>query len=392
MIQGLTIYNGVRLQCDGSTLWATQKEIASLFGVERSVITKHIQNIFASGELQEASVCAPHAHTATDGKTYQTNLYNLELIIAVGFCVSSRKGIRFRQWANKVLQNHLIDVARGRGYKQKPETSGKPIESLPATSSSSAHTSTQTGRLAPSGGVQNAPRAPEETLPEITIHCADCRDIMASMADESIDCIITDPPYKLSPSRGFRGGFMGQPRGARGNVFENADVSPNDFFREFYRLLKAGGHCYVMSNNLNLPTFLNAGIVAGFHFIKSIIWKKGINICGRYYMSTYEHILFYCKPGRERDINECSTPDILDVPIRKKKDIDGNNIHDTEKPVELMEILVRNSTNVGETVIDPFAGIGATLVACQNLKRHAIGCEINQHYCDIIKQRLQKIL
>lgn len=98
-MNGLTIYNGVRLQCDGKTLWATQKEIASLFGVERSVITKHIHKIFASGELEEVSVCACGAHTATDGKTYQTNLYNLELIIAVGFFVSSRKGIRFRQRA-----------------------------------------------------------------------------------------------------------------------------------------------------------------------------------------------------------------------------------------------------------------------------------------------------
>ena len=88
---GLTIYNGVHLQCDGKTLWTTQKEIASLFGVERSVITKHIQHIFESEELQEASVCACGTHTATDGKTYQTNLYNLEVIITVGFCVVKQR-------------------------------------------------------------------------------------------------------------------------------------------------------------------------------------------------------------------------------------------------------------------------------------------------------------
>ena len=184
---------------------------------------------------------------------------------------------------------------------------------------------------------------------------------------------------------------MGAPKGASGTVFNYNDVSPTDFFPEFYRLLKPGAHCYVMCNNLNLPTFLNAGIGAGFRFLKSVIWNKGNRICGRFYMSCYEHILLFSKQGIDRDINDCGTPDILDVPAKKLKDEDGYNVHDTEKPVELMEILIRNSTNVGETVFDSFAGIGATLVACQNLGRNAIGCEIEQRYCDIIKQRLQEI-
>lgn len=387
-MNGLTIYNGVRLQCDGKTIWATQREIASLFGVERSVITKHIQHIFDSGELQEASACACVAHTAADGKTYQTNIYSLELIIAVGFCVSSRKGIRFRQWANKVLQQHLIDVARRRGYRQDAEIPAETMESLPAPPISSAHTNAQTEPCGPSGGVCNAPAV---TTPEIALHCADCRAVMAEMADESIDCIVTDPPYRLSHG-GDRGGFMGAPKGASGVVFDSNDIAPTDFFPEFHRLLKPGAHCYVMCNNLNLPAFLQAGIETGFRFLKSIIWNKGKRICGRFYMSCYEHVLLFSKLGIDRDINDCSTPDILNIPLKKQKDEDGYNVHDTEKPIELMEILVRNSTNTGETVLDPFAGIGATLIACQNLKRRAIGCEIEQRYCDIIRQRLQEVL
>jgi hypothetical protein len=70
-------------------LWLTQKATATLFGVERSVITKHIKNIFETGEQNENSVCAKIAHTAADGKNYQTNFYNLEMVIAVGYRVNS---------------------------------------------------------------------------------------------------------------------------------------------------------------------------------------------------------------------------------------------------------------------------------------------------------------
>ena len=72
------------------TVWLTQAKIAELFDIERSVITKHLKNIFESRELQEDSVCATFAHTAADGKTYQTKFYNLDAIISVGYRVNSR--------------------------------------------------------------------------------------------------------------------------------------------------------------------------------------------------------------------------------------------------------------------------------------------------------------
>ncbi|NTV44781.1 MAG: virulence RhuM family protein [Candidatus Yonathbacteria bacterium] len=72
------------------TVRATQKQIAEVFGVERSVITKHIRNILKEGELIERSVCANFAHTATDGKTYQVEHYNLDAIISVGYRVNSK--------------------------------------------------------------------------------------------------------------------------------------------------------------------------------------------------------------------------------------------------------------------------------------------------------------
>ena len=89
------------------TIWCTQKAMAQLFGVDRSVITKHLKNIFGSGELRQESVCAKNALTAADGKKYQTTLYNLDAIISVGYRVNSIKATKFRQWATSVLKEYI---------------------------------------------------------------------------------------------------------------------------------------------------------------------------------------------------------------------------------------------------------------------------------------------
>lgn len=90
------------------TVWLTQAKIAELFNIDRSVITKHLKNIFKSDELREDSVCAKFAHTAADGKVYQTKFYNLDAIISVGYRVNSRKATHFRIWATQVLKEYII--------------------------------------------------------------------------------------------------------------------------------------------------------------------------------------------------------------------------------------------------------------------------------------------
>lgn len=96
----------VRLESDN--LWLTQEQIADLFKKERSVITKHLRNIFKEGELVAQSVRAKFAHTAADGKTYQVDFYNLDAIISVGYRVNSKRGTQFRQWATSILRDHLM--------------------------------------------------------------------------------------------------------------------------------------------------------------------------------------------------------------------------------------------------------------------------------------------
>jgi prophage maintenance system killer protein len=91
------------------TIWATQAQISEIFNVERSVITKHIRNILKDKELDTDSVCANIAHTAADGKTYQVQLYNLDVVLAVGYRTNSRKAVAFRKWATKILHTYLVD-------------------------------------------------------------------------------------------------------------------------------------------------------------------------------------------------------------------------------------------------------------------------------------------
>ncbi|TLD86570.1 virulence RhuM family protein [Helicobacter sp. MIT 05-5294] len=98
----------ISIKLENETLWLTQKQIAELFDKERSVITKHIKKIFNEGELMEDSVCAKFAHTANDGKTYETFYYNLDMIISVGYRVNSKRATQFRQWASRILKEYLI--------------------------------------------------------------------------------------------------------------------------------------------------------------------------------------------------------------------------------------------------------------------------------------------
>ena len=110
----ILLYNtpngGVKVEVllQNETIWLNQAKIAELFGVERSVITKHLKNIFNGKELDQNSVCAIFAHTADDGKKYQTQFYNLDAIISVGYRVNSSQATAFRIWATQILKEYII--------------------------------------------------------------------------------------------------------------------------------------------------------------------------------------------------------------------------------------------------------------------------------------------
>ena len=109
--------DGIEVRVQDHDVWLTQKAIGQLFDVDRSVITKHLKNIYESGELSEDSTCANFAQVADNGKTYQYKFYSLSAIIAVGYRVNSDRATQFRQWATKVLdtftkQGYVLDKSR----------------------------------------------------------------------------------------------------------------------------------------------------------------------------------------------------------------------------------------------------------------------------------------
>lgn len=219
--------------------------------------------------------------------------------------------------------------------------------------------------------------------------CGDCIEQLKIMNSKSVDLIVTDPPYKLTPrgSSGTMGGYWKTEKAKKGIIFDDNNISFDDYFSELYRVLKDDSILYIMCNNKNLRELLNVGENTGFKFVKNLIWEKGNKICGKYYMGCYEYISLFRK-GHDKPINNCGTPDVLKVPIKKMKDFNGKNLHDTEKPVELMEILIKNSSKENDVVLDPFMGIGSTGIACKKLNRNFIGIEINEKYFEIAKKRM----
>ena len=224
----------------------------------------------------------------------------------------------------------------------------------------------------------------------IDLRQGDCLELMKDIPDNSIDLIVTDPPYRVTSkgSAGNSGGMLQKKINKQGKVFSFNDISCKQYAPEFYRILKYGTHCYVMCNHTNLIEMLNVFTNVGFKFVKCLIWNKGNKIMGQFYMNQFEYIMFFRK-GKAKKINNCGTSDILEVPNKKTK-INGKNIHDTEKPIDLMKILIENSSKENEIVLDPFMGIGSTGVACINTNRNFIGIELDEKYFEIAKKRIEE--
>ena len=225
---------------------------------------------------------------------------------------------------------------------------------------------------------------------DIKLLHGDCLELMKDIPDGSVDLIVTDPPYKITSrgNGGNSGGMFQKKIVNKGKVFNNNDISIKDYLGEFYRVLKPQTHCCIMTNNKNITEFLMAVKESDFHFIKNLVWVKDNKIMGQSYMSQFEYIIFLRK-GRHKKINNCGESDVLTFPNKKLKDENGKIIHDTEKPVGLMKVLIDNSSQPYDLVLDPFMGIGSTGVACVNTGRNFIGMELDETYFNIAKERIE---
>jgi prophage maintenance system killer protein/prophage antirepressor-like protein len=129
-VSAIVIYEGenarVEVRIEHDNVWLNLQQVADLFGRDKSVISRHLKNIFDTKELERDSVVAKNATTAADGKTYLVDYYNLDAIISVGYRVNSTRATRFRQWATRVLREHLT-----KGYtlnRQRFEQNARELE------------------------------------------------------------------------------------------------------------------------------------------------------------------------------------------------------------------------------------------------------------------------
>ena len=223
----------------------------------------------------------------------------------------------------------------------------------------------------------------------INLYSADTKKFFKRIKSNSIDLIVTDPPYKITPKGcvGNSGGMMITEATKKGKIFKENSIKVEEWMPELFRVLKEQTHCYVMCNHVNLHKFLNVAKEVGFKFSRCLIWDKGNKIMGGYYMSQFEYILFLRK-GKAKRINNCGTSDLISIPNKKTKDEIGKNIHDTEKPIELMKVLIENSSKENEWVLDPFMGVGSTGIASKLCNRKFIGIELDEKYFKIAKERI----
>lgn len=220
-------------------------------------------------------------------------------------------------------------------------------------------------------------------------YCCDAFDLMRGMGDETVDLICTDPPYKVisggqgaDRDNGYHASVIGGVH--NGKIFKHQSLDIPRMMREFYRLLKPGAHCYVMTNRVNLMEMWEAAETAGFHVHNLLRWDKPNVNTNRWYMLDCEYVLFLSKKPVKTINNPGSKQGF---PAR----FDCAKVHPTEKPVPLMRHYIENSTKPGELVFDPFAGCGSTLIAAQRSGRQFLGCELDPLYYNVGLVRLWQV-
>ncbi|CAH7181947.1 site-specific DNA-methyltransferase [Vibrio sp. 10N.261.52.C2] len=209
----------------------------------------------------------------------------------------------------------------------------------------------------------------------------DAVDWLSTLKASSVDLLITDPPYE-SLEKHRKIGTTTRLKVSKSSSNQWFDIFPNSRFEELlteiYRVLKNNSHFYLFCDQETMFFIKPIAEKVGFKFWKPIIWDKVCIGMGYHYRARHEYILFFEKGKRK--LNNLSTPDILTY----KRVYRG---YPTEKPVDLLEVLVTQSSNQGELIVDPFFGSGSTLIAANNLKRKVKGNDISPAAHEHFEQR-----
>ena len=212
----------------------------------------------------------------------------------------------------------------------------------------------------------------------IQLFNGDCLEIIKEIENQSINLIVTDPPYCVGTTS----------NGKQGNFTDNNLIKPffNILFSEFKRCLKSDGAIYINTDWRTYP-FLYPILQQYFNVRNCLVWDYEWIKAGSHYRFSHEFIIYCTMPDCKRNF-AASERDVWRIkPINFT---DKNKLHNAQKPVELCEKAILNSSKENETVLDTFMGSGTTGVACKKLNRNFIGIELDKKYFDIAEKRINE--
>ena len=206
----------------------------------------------------------------------------------------------------------------------------------------------------------------------------DCLELMKEIPSDSVDLILTDPPYCIGTTS----------NGKQGNFTDNNLIKPffDILFSEYKRVAKSTAAIYINTDWRTYP-FLYPILQKYFDVRNLIVWDYEWIKAGAHYRFSHEFIIYCIMPECKRTFS-ASERDVWRIkPINFT---DKNKLHNAQKPIELCEKAIINSSKEGDIVLDTFMGSGTTGVACVRNKRDFIGIEIDEHYFSIAKERIEK--
>lgn len=212
----------------------------------------------------------------------------------------------------------------------------------------------------------------------VTLYQGDCLDLMKDIPDKFIDLVLTDPPYCIGTTS----------NGKRGNWNDNNLIRPffDIFFKECERVCKTTAALYINTDWRTYP-FLYPILQKYFNVRNLIVWDYEWIKAGSHYRFSHEFIIYCTMPDCKRTFSAAER----DVwRIRPVNFSDKNKLHNAQKPVELCTKAILNSTQEGNIVLDTFMGSGSTGVACVNTNRDFIGIELDEHYFEVAKNRIEQ--
>ncbi|MFA6073156.1 MAG: site-specific DNA-methyltransferase [Candidatus Woesearchaeota archaeon] len=229
------------------------------------------------------------------------------------------------------------------------------------------------------------------------IYCMDALEFLRQIPDGSVDLVVTDPPYNISQKNDLK--ING--RIIKKNFGEwDFNFNPVPILAELRRVLKSNGQIYVFCGTAQIPIYMREFIEKWF-FRNLLVWYKTNpppRLSKTNYLFANEYIIYAIKEKGKPSLstfNFSSQTTMHNAFVsgalqgkERLKGTDGIAIHPTQKPLAILKKLISVSSNEGDVVLDPFMGIGSTAVACKELKRNFIGCEINREYVDWANKRL----